>query len=140
MSTADFDVSCGILKRFVRDSQGFRSQMGRCDVLISGNFVIQYLERVSWKDSDVDIFVRREGVAEAFGDYKTAVEGYEFVHTKDNGPSTLHTIPPHKLTHPPYAHTAILPHHILYYLASDDNAIKYALSLFAGRHHLQITE
>ncbi|KAE9970418.1 hypothetical protein BLS_002678 [Venturia inaequalis] len=45
------------LKRFFKDPLKFREVVGRCDALISGDFALEYFERVSWKDSSCDIYV-----------------------------------------------------------------------------------
>lgn len=48
----------GRLNRFVGDPVGLRSQMGRCDALISGSFALQFFDRVVWNDFDLDIYVQ----------------------------------------------------------------------------------
>lgn len=72
------------LQRFVRDPQGFRTQMSKCDALISGSFAVQYFERVTWKDSDLDVFVRYGLGTDSFHLYVCAVEGYQYVKTTKN--------------------------------------------------------
>lgn len=71
------------LSRFVKDQKAFRSQMGKHDVLISGSFALQFFERVFWKDSDLDVFVKRGQGAEAFGSYLCEKEGYKLLDVKD---------------------------------------------------------
>lgn len=48
------------LKRFVKDPKDLRSQMAAHDALIQGSFVIQFLDRVEYPDSDLDFFVQRD--------------------------------------------------------------------------------
>lgn len=72
------------LRRFVKDPQGIRTQLGRHDALISGGFALQFFERVTWKESDLDIFIESGPGPIAFGNYLTEVEGYYLTTTKDN--------------------------------------------------------
>lgn len=65
-----------VLNRFVRDPAGLRSQMGRCDALISGSAALQFFERVTWKESDLDIFVEAGAGAERLSDHLCQTEGY----------------------------------------------------------------
>ena len=65
-------------KRFVNKPEDFRSMMGRCDAIISGSFVLQFLDDVTWLESGIDIFMPK-GNATDFGDYFVEKEGYKFV-------------------------------------------------------------
>jgi hypothetical protein len=64
------------LKRFIADPQRFRTELGRHDALISGSFVIQFLNGVVWDESDLDIYVHEVKAAE-LGHYLITEEGYE---------------------------------------------------------------
>ncbi|KAL9605024.1 MAG: hypothetical protein Q9179_001655 [Wetmoreana sp. 5 TL-2023] len=66
------------LHRFVKDPKGLRSQIGAHDALISGSFVIQFFERVTWKESDLDIFIEQGPGALALEKYFCEQEGYGF--------------------------------------------------------------
>lgn len=66
-----------LLGRFVRNPQLFRSQMGRCDALVSGSAAIQFFDRVFWKEADLDIYIEEGENADAFGEYLTEMEGYK---------------------------------------------------------------
>ena len=57
------------LQRFVTDPRRFRQEMGKHDALISGGTVLQYFERVVWKESDLDIYVQDGPKAEAMAHY-----------------------------------------------------------------------
>lgn len=64
------------LRRFVKDPNGLRSQMGEHDALISGSFALQFFERVTWDASDLDIFIPAGPGAESFGKHLQEAEGY----------------------------------------------------------------
>ncbi|PVH84600.1 hypothetical protein DL98DRAFT_611435 [Cadophora sp. DSE1049] len=64
------------LKRFVNNPEELRSMMGRYDAIISGSFVLQFLDDVTWLESDLDIFVPK-GNAKHFGEYLMEKEGYK---------------------------------------------------------------
>ena len=72
------------LKRFVQDPQGFRSQMATHNALISGSFAIQFFERVTWNESDLDIFVENKNDAAEFEQHLCEREGYRFVREQDH--------------------------------------------------------
>ena len=52
--------------------------MGQTGALVSGSFAVQYFERVTWEESDLDIFVKGGAGADAFGKYLMETEDYEF--------------------------------------------------------------
>ena len=52
--------------------------MGRYDAIISGSFVLQFLDDVTWLESGIDIFMPK-GNATDFGEYFVEKEGYKFV-------------------------------------------------------------
>lgn len=73
------------LHRFVQDSKGLRSQMGNHDALISGSFAVQFFERVTWKETDLDIFIEQGSGALAFEKYLCEQEGYRFARETSHG-------------------------------------------------------
>ncbi|MCJ1431534.1 hypothetical protein MMC27_000887 [Xylographa pallens] len=75
-------VDHGLL-RFVKSPARFRSQMGQHSALVSGSFAVQFFERVTWEDSDLDIFVKGGAGAEAFGKYLIETEDYELQAAKE---------------------------------------------------------
>ena len=75
LSLQQWNVDRNLL-RFVKDPRRFRSQLGKCDGLISGSFALQFFERVYWKESDLDIFIEVGEEARKFEHYMTNVEGY----------------------------------------------------------------
>lgn len=50
--------------------------MAFCDALISGSFAIQFFERVSWRESDLDVYIEDGPDAEDFEQYLCQKEGY----------------------------------------------------------------
>ena len=67
-----------VLSRFTRDPKAFRSQLGQRNALVSGSLALQFFQRVTWHDSDIDIFVEKGADTEAMIDYVTKKEGYRF--------------------------------------------------------------
>ncbi|KAL9580239.1 MAG: hypothetical protein Q9212_004611 [Teloschistes hypoglaucus] len=61
---------------FVNDPKALRSFMGKHDVLISGSFAIQFFERVTWKESDLDLYAEAGPSTEALDKYLCEKEGY----------------------------------------------------------------
>ena len=74
------------LRRFVDDPYRFRSQMGKCDALISGSFAVQFFERVTWTASDLDIFIQEGNRANAFKEHLIKIEGYALVKSQHREP------------------------------------------------------
>ena len=74
------------LKRFVHDASSLRSQMGKYDALIDGSFAIQFFERLTWPDSDLDFFVEQGRGFESFCKYLVEAEGYQLVRTTQEDP------------------------------------------------------
>jgi len=72
------------LNRFVQDPKGLRSQMGIHNALISGSFVVQFFDRVVWKEADLDVFVEGDFGASAMELYLCSKEGYRFIHEGTN--------------------------------------------------------
>jgi hypothetical protein len=64
------------LKRFVDDPVAFRNQLGDKG-LISGSFALQFFERVTWKESDLDIFMNIGGGHTDMWKYLVTAEGYQ---------------------------------------------------------------
>ncbi|KAF2673679.1 hypothetical protein BT63DRAFT_476162 [Microthyrium microscopicum] len=64
------------LRPFLCDPVGFRNQLALCNGLISGSFALQFLERVTWPESDLDIFVEDGVDAECMCEYLIEEEGY----------------------------------------------------------------
>ncbi len=67
------------LSRFFRNPLAFRSSLRRSDALISGSFALQFFERVTWPESDLDIMVRDGDALEEMHRYLTKSEGYSMV-------------------------------------------------------------
>ena len=67
------------LLRFVEDPRRFRSQLGKCNGLISGSFALQFFERVAWEGSDLDLFVEAGEDAQVLANHLVQVEGYQYV-------------------------------------------------------------
>lgn len=69
------------LTRFVRDPIKLRSLLGLHDALISGSFVLQFLDGVVWKESDLDIYVE-DGMGAKALDHFLKTEGYKLESSK----------------------------------------------------------
>lgn len=69
------------LQPFVDNVTGFRSEMAKCDALISGSFALQFFDRTLWPRSDLDINVRNS--AEQFERYLRNVEGYKLLRSTE---------------------------------------------------------
>ncbi len=50
--------------------------MGLYDAVISGSFALQFFERVFWKDSDMNVFIKKGAGADTFCPYLAEEEGY----------------------------------------------------------------
>ena len=65
------------LRRFLAQPRAFRSQMGKHGALISGSFAVQFFERVTWPDADLDVFVRYGDEFESLSKYLVEAERYQ---------------------------------------------------------------
>ncbi|KAI5273753.1 hypothetical protein E4T47_03033 [Aureobasidium subglaciale] len=70
------------LKKFVKDPRGFRKRLAELDGIISGGFALQFIDRVEWEGSDLDVCVQVGEKADAFCRYMEEVEGYDFASRK----------------------------------------------------------
>jgi hypothetical protein len=70
------------LKKFVKDPVGFRKRLAELDGIISGGFALQFLDRVDWEGSDLDVCVQVGEKADAFCRYIEEVEGYDLASRK----------------------------------------------------------
>jgi hypothetical protein len=73
------DVWSGIdrlLRRFVKKPLALRGVMRDHRAVISGSFALQFFERVSWKESDLDLFVQKPSEAKALKEHLVRKEGY----------------------------------------------------------------
>ncbi|EWC46082.1 hypothetical protein DRE_04656 [Drechslerella stenobrocha 248] len=66
------------LTRFVDKPIAFRSLMARHDAVVSGSHALQFLERIQWAASDLDVYIHTiEGLL-AFARHLVEDEGYSF--------------------------------------------------------------
>lgn len=66
------------LGRFVHDTRHFRMKMRMSGAIVSGGLALQYFSRLTWKESDMDVFVNKHNKgADAIVSYLTKFEGYE---------------------------------------------------------------
>ena len=72
------------LRRFVKYPTKLRRQLAKYNALIAGSFALQYFERVTWKDTGIDIFVEEDD-AVGFCQYLTEAEGYRFTSNNEVG-------------------------------------------------------
>lgn len=70
------------LKQFVNDPIGFRKRLTELDGIISGGFALQFMDRVRWEGSDLDVCVQVGEKADAFCRYMEEVEGYDLASRK----------------------------------------------------------
>lgn len=65
------------LKRFVRFPKDLRAVLGSVNALISGSFALQFFDDVTWKESDLDIYLKdnEASISEIVG-YLEQREGY----------------------------------------------------------------
>jgi hypothetical protein len=70
------------LSRFVGDSRKFRLQLREIEAVISGSFAVQFFDRTTYQDSDLDIYVKHGDHVKALADRLTAVEGYQLSRTR----------------------------------------------------------
>ncbi|KAG9561319.1 hypothetical protein KCU71_g18898, partial [Aureobasidium melanogenum] len=70
------------LKTFVNDPLGFRKRLAELDGIISGGFALQFMDRVHWEGSDLDVCVQVGEKADAFCRYMEEVEGYDLASRK----------------------------------------------------------
>lgn len=73
-----------LIRRFVSDPVRLRSEMAKYDAVISGSVALQFFDRVVWKESDLDIYVRGKENTTAFIEYFSRSEGYTLGKAKDD--------------------------------------------------------
>ncbi|KAF3917674.1 hypothetical protein AA313_de0208738 [Arthrobotrys entomopaga] len=66
------------LRRFVNDPIAFRSLMARYDAIVSGSHALQFLARVKWTKSDLDVYITKEEGTIEFAKHLMEHEGYYF--------------------------------------------------------------
>lgn len=79
------------LHRCVADPARFRSEMARHNAIISGSFALQFLDRVIWDDSDLDVYVETEIGSKELGDYLSTFENYRLEEPVE-GADTYHEV------------------------------------------------
>lgn len=57
----------------------FRDMMAQCNAIVSGSDVLQFLDRVRFKNSDLDVYIERSEEILTFCTYLIQSEKYEFV-------------------------------------------------------------
>ncbi len=77
------------LSRFVTDPRRFRLQMRDDEALISGSFAVQYFDRTTYADSDLDVFVEHGDHVKGLDDYLTSAEGYQVITIRGGSPLDL---------------------------------------------------
>ncbi|KAF7976042.1 hypothetical protein HWV62_7946 [Athelia sp. TMB] len=77
------------LARFLPDPIEFRSMQARTGTIISGSNALQFMDRVHYRDADLDIYVN-PGHGSIVGTHMVKVQGYRVVDLYgDGGPVTL---------------------------------------------------
>lgn len=66
------------LRRFVKNPIAFRRHQSQTRAIISGSFALQFFERVTWPDSDLDVFIdeSKSGAYACMLEYLISSEGY----------------------------------------------------------------
>ena len=67
-------------------SQGFRKRLTDHDALVSGSFMVQYFDRVTWNEADFVIFVHGYTGFDPMAKYLSSVEGYEYSEKDSRAP------------------------------------------------------
>ncbi|KAF3927780.1 hypothetical protein ABW20_dc0100377 [Dactylellina cionopaga] len=67
------------LRRFVDDPLAFRSLMARHNTVVSGSHALQFLARVRWTESDLDVYLGDEEGCVEFAEHLIEHENYSFV-------------------------------------------------------------
>lgn len=73
------------LSRFVRHPGRLRLHLRESEAIISGSFAVQFFDRTTYHDSDLDIFVQAGDRVHAIAEYLQLVEGYQLVSTRQRG-------------------------------------------------------
>ena len=68
------------LRRYFDDPRCFRSQMAKCDALLTGQFATQYFERTVSEAQRLDVIVQR-GRSQLISNYLSNEVGYEYMNT-----------------------------------------------------------
>ncbi|KAF1984300.1 hypothetical protein K402DRAFT_406259 [Aulographum hederae CBS 113979] len=71
------------LRRFFKDPIAFRSVLGQFRAIVSGSFALQFLERVIWPESDLDVIAEEGESMEGLARYLIDCEGYTFSGRQD---------------------------------------------------------
>lgn len=64
------------LSRFLDDPKAFRSLMAQHKTLIYGSLALQFFDRCTWSDSDLNVCISRDQAAEAIEEHLCKREGY----------------------------------------------------------------
>ena len=65
-----------VFQRFVSDCPRFRRVMKETGAVVSGGLALQFLDRVVWPESDMDIFYSCNAGVDGFLSYFICTEGY----------------------------------------------------------------
>jgi len=72
------------LQRFVADPVRIRSQMARCNALISGSFTLQFFDWNIWNKSDLDVYIPPKFAnRKSMRQYLISKGGYQLAPTQD---------------------------------------------------------
>jgi hypothetical protein len=71
-----FNIS-GALKRFVKETDSFRSQLGRCNAMLSGSFALNFFHACEKKTTLLDVFVSEGSDVNYLTNYLERSENYE---------------------------------------------------------------
>jgi hypothetical protein len=83
------------LSRFVSRPRALRAQLRETHAIISGSFAVQFFDRDTYPDSDLDIYVERGDQSPGLVEYLTMVEGYmlfKSIERDQYNPKTIHRV------------------------------------------------
>ena len=135
------------LSHFFRDPRGFRSLQARSGTLISGSNALQFLQRSTYKDSDLDLYTH-PGYATEVAHWLTNHERYTFVPMKPSHGRTFDDVTPLEWSSgsedPPIAVTDIDPslhdyegnglHDVYHFERSDDDGYRRRVQIMSTQH------
>ncbi|KAK6527699.1 hypothetical protein TWF694_004680 [Orbilia ellipsospora] len=80
------------LRRFVDDPIAFRTLMAQHDAIVSGSHALQFLARVKWTKSDLDVYITKDESLVAFANHLMTNEGYYFKPYEWQSPDAMKAI------------------------------------------------
>ena len=135
------------LSHFFRDPPGFRSLQARTGTLISGSNALQFLERTTYKDSDLDLYTH-PGYTSEIAHWLTNHEHYTFVPMKPSHGRSFEDVTPIEWSagseEPPIVEAQVDAslhdyegnglHDVYHFERSDDNGYRRRVQIMSAQH------